>query len=170
MRRIRFIGLTLFGIGVLTSGLLTSRALESNWYVETGATPDIPYLHTPQDWLDMLAGMVDRWLNPARATAQFAPQLIAQGQQLYMNGTEYIPACAVCHGKGLGPTLPEMRAVAGYRLPGVSASEFVRRFILDPRSTHAAMGFDHVYMFEGYANLLDDQQLQALVAYVVAGP
>jgi glucose/arabinose dehydrogenase len=100
-----------------------------------------------------------------------APDVLTLGESLYMNGVEGAPACVSCHrldkSPGLGPSLRGLREVAGQRVSGLGTVDYVRRSITHPND-YIVPGYSAGYMFQDYAARLTDDQLDALVAYVLA--
>ena len=100
-----------------------------------------------------------------------APELLALGEALYLNGAQDAPPCVSCHrlddSPGLGPSLRGLREVAGQRVSGQGAADYVRRSITHPND-YIAPGYNAGYMYQDYANRLTDDQLDALVAYVLS--
>lgn len=101
----------------------------------------------------------------------FEPELIEQGQALFQNGAEGAPACATCHldgGRvGLGPDLTGLRDHAGARISGLSAVEYLEQSILTPNA-YIVSGYNAGYMFQNYATALTEDQIDALVAYILS--
>ncbi len=100
-----------------------------------------------------------------------APEVLALGESLYLNGVEGVPACVSCHrldeSPGLGPSLRGLREVAGQRVSGQGAMDYVRRSITHPND-YIVPGYNAGYMFQDYAARLTDDQLDGLVAYVLS--
>ncbi len=96
---------------------------------------------------------------------------LALGESVYLNGAQDAPACVSCHlldpnGRGLGPSLLGLRAVASQRVSGLGAVDYVRRSITHPNE-YVVPGYNAGYMYQDYAARLTDDQLDALVAYVL---
>ncbi len=80
--------------------------------------------------------------------------------------------CAGCHqlskagaNGNIGPSLDDLSAEAGKLVPGESAEEYVRRSILEP-DAFTVEGFAKGVM-PSYQGKLDDEQLDALVQYLL---
>lgn len=89
------------------------------------------------------------------------------GEAVYLNGSNGAPACVSCHAletqrTGLGPSLLSLRA----RYTGESLADYVRESIIDPDAT-IAQGYRAGYMYQNYAERLSDEEIDALVAYVL---
>ncbi len=104
---------------------------------------------------------------------EFPPERVAEGKSLYLGGAPGAPPCVTCHrldgGAGLGPSLEGLREVAGTRVPGMNAMEYVRQSILHPND-YIVPGYNSGYMYQDYGNVLTDDQLNALTAYVLSLP
>jgi glucose/arabinose dehydrogenase len=100
-----------------------------------------------------------------------APDVVALGESLYLNGAQDAPACVSCHrldeSPGLGPSLRGLRDVAGQRVSGQGAADYVRHSITNPND-YIVPGYNAGYMFQDYVNRLTADQLDALVAYVLS--
>jgi glucose/arabinose dehydrogenase/cytochrome c553 len=107
----------------------------------------------------------------AEPIPNFPPDVLTFGQTLFNNGARNAPACVACHkaegdANGLGPSLQDLRAVAGSRIPNVSAAEYIRQSILQPQA-YEVEGFNAGYMPQNYGEALTDEEIDALVAYVL---
>ena len=84
------------------------------------------------------------------------------------------PGCAVCHSiePGIvmvGPTMSGLREVAADRVPGLSAEAYLRQAIVDP-DAHLVDGHAAGIMYAGYGDVLDDEQIELLVEYLLTLP
>jgi cytochrome c553 len=93
---------------------------------------------------------------------------IARGRQVYRT-----LGCASCHEATLsnlfrpvGPPLNEAGRVAGRRVPGLSAEEYLLQSIIDP-GVHVVPGYPDS-MPRGLARDLSPEELAALVAYLAS--
>jgi mono/diheme cytochrome c family protein len=97
--------------------------------------------------------------------------LIAMGEDIFYNGTDNTPACSLCHtltGETLvGPTLQDISDAADKRVEGQSARNYIRMSILAPNAYKPA-GFENGSMYQYYGALLSQQQVDALVAFLMA--
>jgi mono/diheme cytochrome c family protein len=122
-------------------------------YVGAGAATPIPDTPTPE-------------ILPTAA-----PEVLALGESLFLNGMEGAPACASCHRlddlPGLGPSLRGLREVAGQRVSGLGALDYVRHSITNPND-YIVPGYSAGYMFQDFAARLTEDQLDALAAYVLS--
>jgi glucose/arabinose dehydrogenase len=97
--------------------------------------------------------------------------LRAAGEEIFRNGAAGAPACMTCHFLGdqtgaVGPSLRGLSAVAGSRVPGLTAEQYVRQSIVDP-GAFLVPNYQNV-MFPNFAKVLTDDQIRALVAYVMS--
>ncbi len=96
--------------------------------------------------------------------------LLTLGEILFNTGTRNAPACSACHREnagGLGPSLPGLRQVAASRVADLDAAAYVRQSILEP-GAYALKGYNAEYMPRNYGEVLTDEQVDALVAYVMS--
>lgn len=80
--------------------------------------------------------------------------------------------CDICHSVRpgevtVGPSLSGIGVVAGSRVPGMSAEEYLRSSILDP-DAHVVDGFRSGQMPAIYGDRLDVDDIDALVAYLMS--
>lgn len=99
---------------------------------------------------------------------------VAFGDELY-NGTPIgaasSPGCITCHSlqEGVtvvGPSHAGLGARAGNIVPGQSAEEYLRESIIDP-DAHITEGFSPGTMYRNYGNELTNEEIDALVAYML---
>lgn len=98
--------------------------------------------------------------------------VLALGETLYQNGFGDAPACSTCHiiqkdSSSTGPSLVNLHEVAEYRVDGLDAAAYVRQSIVDPNA-YIVSGYTANFMFPNYDQVLDSEQIDALVAYVLA--
>jgi glucose/arabinose dehydrogenase/mono/diheme cytochrome c family protein len=102
---------------------------------------------------------------------EFAAEVVSAGEALYLRGAEGAPPCVTCHmldeRRGLGPSLRGLRNIAGSRVSGLSAVEYVRQSIVDANA-YIVPGYNADYMYQGYGDSLSDEQVEALVAFVLS--
>ena len=104
-------------------------------------------------------------------TAPATPS-VPQGAQVFLEVTG--PTCASCHTiEGLpgadgvvGPELTHIGTVAGTRVPGLSAEEYIRQSIQQP-GAFVVEGFPDV-MPPGLRDQMSDEQFEALVQYLLS--
>jgi heme/copper-type cytochrome/quinol oxidase subunit 4/cytochrome c2 len=144
-----------------------------------------PFVHHVADEHEPVARMLPEELPPPANPADLAPAVPAgsatagasPGQNLFV-GTA---ACASCHtiqgvAQGvLGPELSKIASVAGSRIPGYSAEEYIRESILEPDAYTAgtADGLSQDYqqglMSATMAGIqLADEDVDALVEYLLS--
>jgi glucose/arabinose dehydrogenase len=96
--------------------------------------------------------------------------LVAIGEDIYKNGANDAPPCIACHlltdKTATGPSLLGLAEVADSRVAGLSAAEYVRQSITHPND-YIVDGFSANFMYQNYAQLLTDEDIDALVAYVL---
>ena len=108
-------------------------------------------------------------------TSEDPIDLAAQGEQLYKQatiGSASSPGCVTCHsleeGVSLvGPSHASVGARAGDQVAGQSAEDYIRESIIDPNA-HVVDGYSPGVMYQNYGNELTDEQIDALVAYMVS--
>lgn len=81
------------------------------------------------------------------------------------------PGCAVCHstqtdGVRVGPPLAGIAGKAAKRVEEQTADEYLRISILEP-DTYVVEGFIPGVMYQQYEQMLSDQQVENLVAYLL---
>jgi len=110
----------------------------------------------------------------AARKGQDSGQLASAGLAEAKTGDQIFTAagCAGCHTFGpagsngtIGPSLDELKTQAGNIEPGKSAEEYIRESIEDP-SAFVVKGFADA-MPKNYKDTLTDQQIQALVQYIL---
>jgi mono/diheme cytochrome c family protein len=89
-------------------------------------------------------------------------QLVAMGKDLFSTN------CSACHGAqdGAGPSFTGMAERAATREQGKTAEQYIHESIVDP-SAYVVDGFSDI-MPKDFASKFSDQELNALVAYIVA--
>ncbi|MGD2049057.1 MAG: cytochrome c [Chloroflexota bacterium] len=100
--------------------------------------------------------------------------LVARGEELYQGqtiGSASSPGCVTCHSleEGVtlvGPSHASVGARAGTLVEGMSAEEYLRESILEP-DAHIVEGFSPGVMYQNYANELTEEEVDALVAYML---
>ncbi len=98
--------------------------------------------------------------------------LVSQGEAIFRNGVNGAPPCITCHlldkgAAGVGPSLLGLSEVAGSRVAGLSAEDYVRQSILQPND-YLVEGYIAGVMYQGYAGQLQTSDVDALVAYVLS--
>ena len=96
----------------------------------------------------------------------------AAGEALFAQtliGTQ--AGCATCHSLEpdvvmVGPSMAGVAAVAGSRVPGLSAEEYLRQSIVEP-DAYVVDGFAQGLMPAALATELSERQLNDLVAYLL---
>ena len=89
-------------------------------------------------------------------------ELVAMGKDIFAS------TCAACHGEddGAGPGFAGMAGRAATREAGKTAEEYLHESIVDP-SAYVVDGFADI-MPKGFADQFSEQELNALVAYIMA--
>lgn len=90
-----------------------------------------------------------------------------RGQQVFLSSHA---GCSVCHSvtpgvEGVGPNLSGVGLVAGARVPGLTAEEYLRQSILDP-DAYVVDGFPSGQMLDNYRETLSDEDVDALVTFL----
>lgn len=98
--------------------------------------------------------------------------VLTVGEDLYHNGFGEAPACNTCHllqkdSSSTGPSLVNLHESAAERVEGLNATAYVRQSIIDPNA-YITSGYTANFMYPNYGQVLDDAQIDALVAYVLA--
>lgn len=100
--------------------------------------------------------------------AEAAADPIARGQQIYTSA-----GCGGCHAiQGIsngvvGPGLSQIGEVAATRKDGYSAEDYIRESILNPNA-YVVDGYQPNIMPQNYSQQLSDQELDDLVAFLLA--
>ena len=92
------------------------------------------------------------------------------GEKLYNQSKNEAPACSACHSitgenSGIGNSLAGVAAVAGARVRGQSAEEFLYWSILRP-GQHLVAGYANL-MYADYDESLEPADLADLIAYLL---
>ena len=94
------------------------------------------------------------------------------GEQLFTN-SRIGPntGCQICHSlerdrRLVGPSLAGIGSVAGDRVPGLSAAEYLRQSILEP-DAYVVEGYPAGQMLGGYEDTLTEQEIDALVLFLL---
>jgi mono/diheme cytochrome c family protein len=108
----------------------------------------------------------------AEATPEATDNLMARGEAIFHNGANGAPACITCHlldkdATSVGPSLLGLSDVAGSRVAGLSAEDYVRQSILHPND-YVVDGYIAGVMYQNYAGQLQASDVDALVAYVLS--
>ena len=107
----------------------------------------------------------------AEASESADASLVAHGEDIFKNGLNGAPPCAACHlldstANSTGPNLYGLANRAGSRVAGLSAEDYVRQSILHPND-YIVDGFSANFMYQNYAANLSDEDVNALIAYVL---
>lgn len=108
------------------------------------------------------------WLNDQRAQAELPLETVEGQRALFI-----AQGCGACHtltdagpeGK-VGPDLDGIGERAGGRVQGLDAQEYIRQSILDPNA-HVVEGFPEGIMPQNFGEKLSDEQINALVDYLL---
>jgi len=110
--------------------------------------------------------------NLIRSTSntQKLNEQIQLGERIFAAGTDRAPACTLCHSLDdvvlVGPSLRHVAATAATRVSSQSAREYIRVSILTP-SAYKVPGFETGTMYPNYAINLSQEQVDALVAFLM---
>ncbi len=113
--------------------------------------------------------------RPETASTEVAPDP-ARGRQIFHGHTvltgEGAPSCATCHAiepgeeTGVGPNLADIGSRAATVVEGQSAEQYLRTAITDP-DAYLAGGYQEGIMYRQYEQVLTEQQIDDLVAYLL---
>ncbi len=84
------------------------------------------------------------------------------------------PGCATCHSITpgeiiVGPSLADIASRASSPIPGLATEEYIRQSILEPNA-YIAEGFSPNVMYAKFSETLTQEQVQDLIAYLMALP
>lgn len=102
------------------------------------------------------------------------PEVLALGEDLYLNGREGVPTCVLCHvlepgAVGVGPSLLGVHAIAGSRVAGLDAAAYIRESIINPNA-YVVSGYQVGLMYPEYAQQFTEDEIDALVTYILSLP
>lgn len=94
----------------------------------------------------------------------------ARGEELFTQSINRTPTCISCHavegeGGAASPSLAGYGAIAGERVPDMSAREYSFWAIVDVRR-FTTPGYNNV-MYDGYGDKLSPQDIADLIAYML---
>ena len=93
----------------------------------------------------------------------------ARGEALFTTSVDGAPTCSTCHtldgSKLVGPSLQGFGEVAGTRVEGQTAEDYIHESIVRP-SAHIVESYSNV-MYANYGVKLDAQQLADLIAFLL---
>jgi sulfur-oxidizing protein SoxX len=95
----------------------------------------------------------------------------AAGEALFKQATiDTAPGCSTCHSTQpgeviVGPSLAGVASRAGERVEGETAEQYLHTSILDPNA-YVVEGFSPGVMYQDFADVLTDTQVNDLVAYL----
>ena len=108
--------------------------------------------------------------NPPQSTKALQAGDASRGADLFTQSINGAPPCSTCHtvdGSTLvGPSFKGFGAVAGTRISGMSATDYVSQSITQP-SAYIVNGFSNL-MYNQYEQHLTAQQIADLAAYVLS--
>ena len=98
-----------------------------------------------------------------------------RGKALYEQtviGPNSAPGCATCHSRDpgkvlVGPSHADIGTRASTEVSGMSSEEFLRESIVEP-DAHVAEDFPPGIMYQNYGKDLTEQEINDLVAYMLA--
>jgi cytochrome c2 len=95
----------------------------------------------------------------------------AAGEELFHQTTiDSAPGCTTCHSTQpdkiiVGPSLAGIADRAGARVSGQTAEDYLHNSILDPNQ-YVVDGFSPSLMYQNYKDVLTDEQINDLIAYL----
>lgn|SRR5574341_65957 len=96
---------------------------------------------------------------------------IALGEEIFHNGVQGAPACSLCHSLDgtilVGPSLQDIDQTAQRRVEGQSARSYIRSSIVSPNA-YKPEGFQNGSMFQFYGQVLSEEQIDAVIAFLMA--
>ena len=106
----------------------------------------------------------------AFAELDFALADAGSGEKLFNQSNDEAPACAACHSitgesSGIGNSLAGIASVAGQRVGGQSAEEYLYWSILRP-GRHLVAGYSNI-MYARYEDGLEAADVADLIAYLM---
>ena len=121
------------------------------------------------NWEATATGQVEiAQLATPTPSAEEAADPVARGQQVFVSS-----GCNACHTISaistgtVGPNLTQIGEVAATREEGVSAEDYIHTSIVNPNA-HMVEGFPPNVMPQNYEDILSDQQLDDVVAFLLA--
>ncbi len=142
------------------------------------ATPtDVPPTSTPTEVPPTATATSTPLPEPTEAPVAVGDP--ALGEEIFRNGKETAPPCVTCHmveqdAVLVGPSLVGIAARAGERVPDQSAEEYLRLSIIEPSAYLVPNTDINVFtagetslMFQQYADLLSEEDIDHLVAYML---
>lgn len=95
--------------------------------------------------------------------------MVVLGEELFYNGTEYAPACSMCHSLDgsvlVGPSLQDIGRTADKRVRRQSTETYLFTSIVTP-AAYKPPGFENASMFPEYGRLLTQEQVDAIIAFL----
>ncbi len=146
----------------------------AKWTIVFMLATILPACSAPQEALPpKAASSVQAPANtPSPVSATSSGGSVDRGAALFKTGHGALPSCSTCHSTGhekiVGPGLGGLHAVAGQRVPGLSATDYVRNSILTPGG-HVVPGFENI-MPPVFGQVLSDQDIADLIAYMLTLP
>ncbi|MBI4298111.1 MAG: c-type cytochrome [Chloroflexi bacterium] len=115
------------------------------------------------------AGLVSATPTPTPERAGAPPDNGAEfGRKIFTGDAGVVnPPCSVCHAvgrAGVGPDLAGVATRAATRVEGLTAADYLRQKVLDPRANPVARYPAIMPSFQGQ---MTDDQLKALIAYLM---
>lgn len=98
---------------------------------------------------------------------------VEEGRRIFEQGVRgAATGCRICHSLEpdrvlVGPSLAGVGSRAGSRVPGMTAEEYLRQSILEP-DAYVVDGFPAGQMLDIYGDILTDEQVDALVAFLMS--
>ncbi len=157
---------TLIVIVVLVSGGLLSACGGGKLAKDLTPIPTLPKGEEPT-LVDALQGGGTAAAPTAEPSAGGGGQT-DQAQLVTLGKDTFTSNCSGCHGAqdGAGPAFAGMAERAATRVAGMTAEEYIHQSVVDP-GAFVVDGFPNI-MPKDFSTQLSDQQINGLVAYIVA--
>lgn len=106
------------------------------------------------------------------AAEHVQPEIVLLGEDIFINGRNSLPACVTCHvlsetDMSIGTRLSQIREEAPTRIEGMSAAEYIYESIIEPNA-YVVEGYQPSLMYQEYGTGLTSEEIDALVAYILA--
>ena len=151
---------TIIVVGLLALSLILAACGGSDLAGELTPIPTLPQGEEPE-LVEALQAPPEVTSPPSDGGAMEESDLVALGEELFVQ-------CSACHGAvdGAGPALAGMGERAATRVDGMTAEAYLHESIVEP-GAYVVEGFADI-MPKSYGEEFSDEELDALVAYILA--